>query len=76
MGNKILKTHHIEVMLQYYQKHVGQAKFRYDHTDSKWIDVDCIFCTMTMTYNLVNKVHSLARSNAKLSRKFVANWNT
>ena len=40
---------HIEVMLQYYRKHLGRDKFKYDHTDSKWIDVDCIICTVTMT---------------------------
>ena len=25
----------IEVMLQYYRKHLGRNKFKYDHTDSK-----------------------------------------
>ena len=50
---------HIEIMLQYYRKHLGQDKYKYDHTDSQWIDVDCIICTMTMTYNPRNEVYSL-----------------
>ena len=29
-------------MLLYYRKHLGRNKFKYDHMDSKWIDVDCI----------------------------------
>jgi hypothetical protein len=62
---------HIEVMLQYYRKHVGRDKFKYDHTDSQWIDVDCIICTVTMTYNPINEVYSLDRTDAEQLTKFV-----
>ena len=33
---------YIEVMLQYYLKHPGCNKFKYVHTNIKWIDIDCI----------------------------------
>ena len=62
---------HIEVMLQYYRKHLGRDKFKYDHTDSKWIDVDCIICTITMMYNSGNEVYSLDRNDVDLLNKFV-----
>lgn len=50
---------YIEVMFQDYRKYVGRDKFKYDHTDSKWIDVDCVICTVTMTYNSINEVYTL-----------------
>ena len=63
---------HIEVMLQYYRKHLGQDKYKYDHTDSQWIDVDCIICTVTMTYNPGNEVYSLDRNDVEQLNKFVS----
>ena len=55
---------HIEVMLQYYRKHQGRNKFKYDHTDSNWIDVDCITSTVTMSYNSTNEVYNLYRNDS------------
>jgi hypothetical protein len=49
-GRRNPNNPHIEVMLQYYRKYLGSNKFKYDHTDSKWIDVDCIIYTVTMSY--------------------------
>ena len=50
---------HIVVMLQYYRKHLCHNKFKYDHTDSKWIDVDCIIFTVTMSYDSTNDMYTL-----------------
>jgi hypothetical protein len=61
----------IEVMLQYYRKYPGRNKFKYDHTDSKWIDVDCIISTVTMSYNSTNEVYTLDRNDSEQLSKFV-----
>ena len=66
---------YIEVMLQYYMKHLGRNKFKYDHTNSKWIDVDCIISIMTMSYNATNKVYTLDRIDAEELEKFVTERN-
>lgn len=50
---------YIEVILIYYRQHIGRDKFKYDHTNSQWINIDYIICTVTMSYNLVNEVYSL-----------------
>ena len=55
---------HIEVMLQYYRKHPGRNKLKYDHKDSKWIDIDCIISTVTMSYNSTNEVYTLDRNDS------------
>ena len=50
-------------MLQYYRKHLGRNKFKYDHTDSKWIDVGCVISTVIMSYNSTNEVYTLDRND-------------
>jgi hypothetical protein len=62
---------HIEVMLQYYRKYPCRNKFKYDHMDSKWIDVDCITSTVTMSYNSTNEVYTLDRNDSEQLSKFV-----
>ena len=59
-GRRNPNNPHIEVMLQYYRKY---NKFKYDHTDSKWNDVDCIIYTVTMSYNSTNEVYTLDRND-------------
>ena len=54
---------YIEVMLQYYRKHPGRNKFKYDHTDSKQIAIDCIISTIIMRYNSTNEVYTLDRND-------------
>jgi hypothetical protein len=46
-------------MLQYYRKHLGRNKFKYDYTYSKWIDVEYIMSTLIMSYKLKNEVYTL-----------------
>jgi hypothetical protein len=70
-GRRNPNNPHIEVMLQYYRKYPCHNKFNYDHTDSKWIDVDCIISTVTMSYNSTNEVYTLDRNDSEQLSKFV-----
>jgi hypothetical protein len=58
-------------MLQYYRKYPRCNKFKYDHTDNKWIDVDCIISTVTMSYNSTNEVYTLDKNDSEQLSKFV-----
>ena len=40
------------------------TKFKYDHTNSKWIDVDCIISMVTTSYNSTNEVYTLDRNDS------------
>jgi hypothetical protein len=62
---------HIEVMLQYFRKHPGRDKFKYDHTDSQWIDIDCVISTVTMSYNPTNEIYTLDMNDSEQLSKFV-----
>jgi hypothetical protein len=70
-GRRNPNNPHIVVMLQYYEKYPGRNKFKYDHTDSKWIDADCIISTVTMSYNFTNEVYTLDRNDSEQLSKFV-----
>ena len=37
----------------------GSLKYKYDASDSKWIDVDSIIPTMTMTYQPSSNLYAL-----------------
>ena len=66
---------HIEVMLQYYRKYIGRDKFKYDHIDSKWIDINCIIYNVILAYNHGNEVYSLDQNDAEHLRQFLTNRN-
>jgi hypothetical protein len=68
---RILDNPHIEVILYYYRKHPGLTKFKYDYTDSKLIEVDCVKSAITMSYNSINEVYTLDRKDSKQLSKFV-----
>ena len=61
-------------MLQYYSKHPWCNKYKYDHTDSKWIDVDCIIPIVSMRFNSTNEVYNLDRNDKEQLSKFVIEW--
>ena len=62
---------HIELMWQYYRKHLGRNKFKYDHQDCKWIDVDWVISTITMSHKPKNEVYTLDRNDLEQLSKFV-----
>jgi hypothetical protein len=53
----------IQVRLNWFSKALGNMKFKYDHSDCKWIDLDTIISTVTLTYNAVQKVYILDPSD-------------
>ena len=70
-GRRNPNNPHIEVMLQYYRKHPSRDKFEYDHTDSQWIDINCVISIVTMSYNSTNEVYILDRNDFEVLSKFV-----
>ena len=65
----------VEVMLQYFRKLPGHLKFKYDATDSRWIDVDAIITTVTVEYNSSNDVYTLDLEDADALNQFVNDSN-
>lgn len=68
-------TCNIQVMLQYFWKFPGHLKFKYDHTDTRWIDVDTIISTVTLEYNSTTDVYTLDSNDADALNEFVSSKN-
>ena len=71
-GKKNSNPSSLQVMLQYFSKVAGLNKFKYDHTDTNWIDVDSIITTVTLSFNSITSVYTLNHEDADALNKFVA----
>ena len=59
------------VLLSWFSKASRNLKFKYDHCNSKWIDLDIIIATITLTYLLDSLLYKLERHNAENLNEFV-----
>lgn len=74
-GKQNSNTCNLQVMLQYFRKFPGHLKFKYDHTDTRWIDVDTIISTVTLEYNSTTDVYTLDSNDADALNEFVSSKN-
>ena len=61
-----------EVMMYYFTIQAGRFKFRYDHADFAWIDMDTIITSVTLSFNASTKIYTLNREDADTLNSFVA----
>ena len=59
------------IYLNYFRKVLGHFKFNYDHSDSTWIDVDSVICTMTMSFDIESDVFELDPVDGNSLNEFV-----
>lgn len=59
------------VFLNYFRRVPGHLKFKYDHSDSIWVDVDSIICTVTMSFDRDRDVFELDPIDANSLNEFV-----
>lgn len=60
-----------DVFLNWYSKSSNNLKFKYNKSDSKWVDLDAIISLVTLTYNETQNVFVLKREDAKSLTQFV-----
>jgi hypothetical protein len=63
-------------MLAWFKKIPGQLKFKYDHSDWKWTDLDSIISTVTMCFNSNTNLYSLDPIDVVSLNEFVAKKNS
>ena len=61
----------IQVLLQYFCKIPGHFKFKYDQTDTTWIDIETIITTVTLELNVKTDVYTLDAEDADALNQFV-----
>lgn len=65
----------IQIYLNYYSRGPGRLKFKYDISDSNWVDVESIISSVALTYNSTTKLYSLDSEDASSFDTFVSNKN-
>lgn len=62
----------IEVQNNWFCKASGRHKFKYDHSDPKWVDIDIVITTMTLSYKKKAKLYTLNPEDAATLDDFVS----
>ena len=61
----------IEVQMNWFSKAHGRHKFKYDHFDPKWVDIDTVITTVTLSYKKT-KLYTLNPDDTVASDDFVS----
>ena len=59
------------VYFNYFRKVPVHFKFKYDYSDSIWVDVDSIICTITMSFDVERNVFELDPVDENSLNEFV-----
>ena len=59
------------VLMYWFSKARGSLKYKHDALDFKWIDVDSIISTVTMTYQPSFELYALDNNDVECLAKFV-----
>ena len=57
--------------LNYFREVLGFLKFKYDHCDSIWVDVDSIIYTVTTSYEAERDLFELDHGDASSLTEFI-----
>ena len=60
------------VLLNWFSKASGNLKFKYNHCDSKWVNLDSIIAIVTLTYLPDSRLYKLERHDAENLNEFVS----
>jgi hypothetical protein len=72
---KLAASASVEVRLNWFSKTLRTMKFKYDHSDCKWVDVDTVISTVTLNYNAAQKLYSLEPTDFRNLNEFMELWN-
>jgi hypothetical protein len=68
--NKLATT--IILLMNHFSNYRRHLKFKYDVTDSKWIDINSIITLVTMTYHRAQHVYNFTIVDVKTLDEFVS----
>lgn len=62
----------VEILLNWFKRAPGRNKFKYDATDTQWIDVDSVISTIALSFNNRTNIYSLEENDRTVLDDFVA----
>ena len=70
-GKKVSSTPSIMVLLNWFTKSPGHLKYKYEGSDTQWIDIDSVISTVSMSFNMRTNVYTLDDTDGKSLDEFV-----
>jgi hypothetical protein len=71
-GRKGSAPPEVMVLLNWFSKSTRNCKFKYDVSDSQWIDIDMIISTVSLSFQSINSIYVLDSNDANQLNDFVA----
>ena len=72
MSHKVSSVSSIQIMLNWFKIAPGRNKFKYDVTDTQWIDIDSVICTIALSFNSGTNVYTLEENDRDVLDEFVS----
>lgn len=71
-GKKVSSGPTVELLLNWFKRAPGRNKFKYDATDTQWIDLDGVISTVALSFNNRTNIYSLEENDRTVLDEFVA----
>ena len=71
-GKKVSSGPTFEILLNWFKRAPGRNKFKYDVTDTQWIDLDSVISTVALSYNGRTNVYTLEENDKVVLEEFVS----
>lgn len=72
LSKKVSSQPICQVMLNWFKSAPRRNKFKYEVTDTEWIDVDSIICIVAQCFNCTSNVYMLDENDRDVLDEFVS----
>ena len=74
-GKKVSSKPEYQVMLNWFKSAPGRNKFKYEVTDTQWIDVDSIIYIVALSFNSASNIYMLDENDRNVLDEFVSKFS-
>jgi hypothetical protein len=66
VGKKGSSSPSIQIMLNWFKSVSGRNKYKYDVTDTQWIDIESVICIMALSFKSNSNVYTLQQTDRQV----------
>ena len=71
-GKKVSSSPSIQIMLNWFKSVCGRNKYKYDVTNTQWIDIESMICIIALSFNSNNNFYTLQENDRQVLDEFVS----
>lgn len=71
-GKKVSSGPSIEILLNWFKRMSGRNKFKYEVSDTQWIDIDSVISTVALSFNSRTNIYTLEENDRDVLDEFVS----